>query len=170
MIPEDLHDRARALLADFRLPAGGGSSLAPWLGEKALDQRGIGRLLDHTLVRADATKRDIHRHCQEAVAIGAVAVCVNGSWVSACTERLWGSKVKVSSVVGFPLGAMTGVAKAAEARLAIADGAAEIEVVMAIGEALAGEWEHIDEEIEAVVQAAQGRTVKVILEAAALDS
>ena len=170
MSTRNLDQQARALLADFRpRDPGSGPLVTPWLGENEINQRGIGRLLDLTLLRPEADRRKILQLCQEGVAIGAASVCVNGAWVGACAERLWGSKVKVTAAVGFPLGAMTTVAKVAETRLAIADGAGEVDMVMAVGEAVGEEWEHVSEEIEAVVQAAQGRPVKVILEAAALD-
>lgn len=142
--------------------------LTPWLTPFA-ERRGLGALIDHTLLRPDATLADIIRLCDEAVTLGLGAVCVNGQWTHHAVQRLRGTEVQVVTVAGFPLGAAGLVAKAAETRLAVADGAAEVDVVMALGWAKAGEWDAVTDEMAAVVEAARGRVVKVILETAALQ-
>jgi deoxyribose-phosphate aldolase len=94
---------------------------------------------------------------------------VNGCWVGDCVSRLGRSGVVVATVVGFPLGAGTTKAKAAEARLAVGAGAAELDMVMAIGQAKSGEWRYVEDDIRRVVDAAGAAPVKVILETAALE-
>lgn len=142
--------------------------LSPWLAPFA-GRPGLASLIDHTLLRPEATGGDIERLCDEARRFGFCAVCVNGQWVGPAVERLRGSPVLVAAVVGFPLGANGLVAKAAETRLAVADGAQEVDMMIALGHAKAGEWNAVADEIAAVVEAARGRVVKVILETAALQ-
>jgi deoxyribose-phosphate aldolase len=143
------------------------SALPFWLAPHA-GQAGLGALIDHTVLRPEVTETEIRRLCAEAVADGFGAVCVNGQWVATCAALLAGSPVRIAAVVGFPLGASGLVAKAAETRLAIADGASEIDMVIALGHAKAGEWSEVRDEIAAVVAAARGAPVKAILETAAL--
>lgn len=126
-------------------------------------------LIDHTLLKPEATRGDIHRLCDEALEHGFGAVCVAGSWVETCVERLQGSDVAIVSVAGFPLGASTTRAKAAEAGELIELGADEIDMVAPIGRIFVGDWDYVAADIAAVVTAAGGRIVKVILETAALD-
>jgi len=95
-------------------------------------------------------------------------VCVNPVWVPRCAERLQGSRVAVATVVGFPLGANQSEVKAAEASLAIRQGASEIDMVAAVGHIKGGDWNHVADDIAAVVRAAAGRLVKVIIESAHL--
>jgi deoxyribose-phosphate aldolase len=142
-------------------------TLPPWLAGE-IGARGIGRLLDYTLLRPEATATEIDRLCEEGRAAGVIAVCVNGGWVDRCVAMLRGSGVRVASVVGFPLGAGSRRAKAAEAALAVADGAAELDMVMPIGVAKAGGWTAVAADVAAVVAAAGGVPVKVILETALL--
>lgn len=143
------------------------TSLPPWLARFG-EWRGIGALVDHTLLRPEATEAEVIRLCDQAVGLGLGHVCVNGQWVGLASRRLGLSATRVVTVVGFPLGASGLTQKAAETRLAVADGAAEIDMVMPLGSAKADRWDQVGEEIEVVVQAAQGRAVKVILETAAL--
>ncbi len=138
-----------------------------WLAEHARD-RGIARLVDYTVLRPDATRADVERLCDEAAAADVVAVCVNGAWVRGCVERLQGTPVRVAAVVGFPLGAAASAAKAAEAAIAAGDGAAELDMVMAIGAAKAGQWQAVADDVAAVVAASPRALVKVILETALL--
>ncbi len=138
-----------------------------WLAEHARD-RGIARLVDYTLLRPDATWAEVERLCDDAAAAGVVAVCVNGAWVRGCVERLQGTPVRVAAVVGFPLGAAATAAKAAEAAIAAGDGAAELDMVMAIGAAKAGQWQAVADDVAAMVAAAPRALVKVILETALL--
>jgi len=126
-------------------------------------------LIDHTLLKPEATRSDIHRLCDEALEYRFGAVCVAGSWVETCVERLQGSDVAIVSVAGFPSGASTTLSKAAEAGKLIELGADEIDMVAPIGRIFVGDWDYVAADIAAVVTAAGGRIVKVILETAALD-
>jgi deoxyribose-phosphate aldolase len=94
---------------------------------------------------------------------------VNGAWVPLCRKRLAGSGVKLAAVVGFPLGATTSAAKAAEARHLVDLGADELDMVAPIGHILDGDWDYVEDDVRAVVDAARARTVKVILETAVLQ-
>jgi len=124
--------------------------------------------IEHTMLAATATRAMIERHCAEARTHQLFAVCVNPLWVSRCVALLASTEVKVVTVVGFPLGATTTVAKAFEAELAVAQGAAEIDMVISLGPLKAGDRFAVCEDIRAVVKAAAGCPVKVILETAAL--
>lgn len=129
----------------------------------------LASIIDHTLLKPEATASDIDRLCREALEAGFAAVCVNPWWVSRAADRLKGSGVQVCTVVGFPLGATTTEAKAAETVRAVADGASEIDMVMNIGAFKSGDRQGVEEDIRRVVLAAEGRTVKVILETGLLD-
>ncbi|HEX5385837.1 MAG TPA: deoxyribose-phosphate aldolase [Gemmatimonadales bacterium] len=146
------------------------SPLPPWLSAGAGRAHGIGRLLDYTLLKPDARRDDLLRLADEAVRISAWAVCVNGAWVATCAERIAGTDVRVVSVVDFPLGAGSAAAKAAEAAEAVADGAAEIDVVLSPLHARSGNWAAAADEVGQVVAATHGALVKVIIESAALDA
>lgn len=147
----------------------GFASRYPWLAAHA-ERQGIGALVDHTLLKPEATKADVRRVCDEARAAGFGAVCVNAEWVGMAVRALEGSGVRVAATVGFPLGAAGLAAKAAEARLAILDGAGELDVMIALGLVRGTDWRGVEDEIAAVVAAAPGRLVKVILETAALSA
>jgi deoxyribose-phosphate aldolase len=125
---------------------------------------GLAALIDHTLLKADATPAAIDALCDEALAHRFYSVCVNGSHVARAARRLAGSPVVTCAVVGFPLGAMHGDVKAAETRQAIADGAREIDMVMAIGAAKAGDWTSVRDDVASVLAACDGVPLKVILE------
>jgi deoxyribose-phosphate aldolase len=129
----------------------------------------LGQLIDHTLLRPEASEADILRLCDEAIELGLGAVCVNGQWVALAAKRLTGTAVVTVGVVGFPLGASGRGCKAAEAGLLRADGAGEIDVVQSLGWAKTGQWSLVRDELTAVVKAARGCPVKVILETAALS-
>jgi deoxyribose-phosphate aldolase len=120
--------------------------------------------IDHTLLKPDASLAQIEQLCAEAREHRFFAVCVNGSWVTAARHFLDGSDVKVASVVGFPLGAMTSDVKRFETEVAIDDGAHEIDVVLNIARLQAGDDKYVFLEIVDVVEAADERIVKVILE------
>lgn len=125
----------------------------------------LASFIDYTLLKADAGAKDFIRLCEYASSQGFHSVCVNGGWVRLCRERLSGSKVKVSAVVGFPLGSPATRAKAFEAAAALDDGASEIDMVLPIGKLIDEEYETVERDIAAVVQAVQGGAlVKVILE------
>lgn len=122
------------------------------------------KYIDHTILKAEATYDQIKKLCEEARACDFASVCVNGYWVKSCAELLKGSDVKVCTVVGFPLGAMTTRAKAYETQDAVENGADEIDMVLNIGELKAGHDAEVLADMQAVVAAANGRCVKVILE------
>ena len=125
--------------------------------------------IDHTLLKPDASLAQIEQLCAEAREHRFFSVCVNGSWVVAARHLLEDSEVKVASVVGFPLGAMAGDVKRFETETAIDDGAHEIDVVLNIARLKAGDDEYVLRELTDVVEAADERTVKVILEACLLN-
>lgn len=120
--------------------------------------------IDHTLLKADASAGDIQKLCAEARENNFFSVCVNGSWVAEAAAHLEGSIVKVACVVGFPLGAMTSDTKRFETEAAVDDGAQEIDMVLNIARLKAGQDKYVLRELCDVVEAADGHTVKVILE------
>jgi deoxyribose-phosphate aldolase len=131
----------------------------------------IASLIDHTLLRPEATRADILQLCREARDYNFASVCVNAYWVPLAAAELASSQVKVCTVVGFPLGATSTEAKACETEAALAAGAQEIDMVLNIGALRGGEHPAVQQDIEAVVKAAhrRGAIVKVILETALLD-
>ena len=124
----------------------------------------VARRIDHTLLKADATRAEHVKLCEEAAKHRFASVCVNTTWVPLCKEQLKGSGVLTICVVGFPLGAATSRAKAAETREAIANGADEIDMVINLGLLKSGDHNAVFDDIKQVVEAASGRPVKVILE------
>ncbi len=124
----------------------------------------LNQYIDHTLLKADATKDQLVKLCAEAKEYEFASVCVNPSWVSICKEELAGSSVKVCTVIGFPLGATSTKAKAAETNFALEDGAGEFDMVINIGALKEHRDEYVLEDVKAVVAAAQGKVVKVIIE------
>jgi deoxyribose-phosphate aldolase len=131
----------------------------------------IAALIDHTLLKPDATAADIRRLCTEARQYGFASVCVNPCWVKLAAAEVDGSEVKVCAVVGFPLGANTTETKVFETRLALEQGAREIDIVINIGELKGRDELAVDADIHAVVEAthARGAIVKVILETGLLN-
>lgn len=122
-------------------------------------------MIDHTLLKPEATKEQIKKLCEEAREYGFHSVCVNSSFVYYCAALLKDSGVKVCTVIGFPLGAMSTAGKAAEAKAAVADGAQELDMVIHVGMIKSGDWDYVRQDISSVVEAAGGRAlVKVILE------
>ena len=130
----------------------------------------IAALIDHTLLKPEATESDVRKVCAEARQYGFFSVCVNPYWVRLVAKELAGCATKVCAVVGFPLGANTMEMKAAEAAAAIRDGAREIDMVLNVGELRGGNADAVQADIRAVVEAAHasGAIVKVILETALL--
>jgi len=129
----------------------------------------LNRLIDHTLLKPEATPDDIRRICAEAKGYGFFSVCVNTHYVSLVARELAGSQIKVCSIAGFPLGAVQTEVKAFEAARAVKDGAHEIDMVLNVGAFKAGEKEFARRDIESVVKACgDGVLVKVIIEAALL--
>jgi len=129
----------------------------------------LAQLIDHTLLRPDATADDIQKLCDEARQYTFASVCVNSSFVARCKSLLGSSPVKVCAVVGFPLGAMAPGSKAFEAREAVRNGAEEIDMVMNIGALKAQDYALVLEDISKVVTAARPAKVKVILETGMLS-
>lgn len=129
----------------------------------------LSRYIDHTLLKPEAQQSSIEKLCAEAKTYGFFSVCVNTSYVGLCKKLLSGSSVKVCCVVGFPLGAMDTVSKAFETETAIKNGADEIDMVIQIGALKDRRLDYVRDDIKAVVKAAQGRTVKVIIETSFLN-
>lgn len=129
-----------------------------------LTAKDLARYIDHTLLKPDATARDIEQLCAEARAHGFFAVCVNGSRVELARALLEDSEVKAACVVGFPLGAMESDVKRFETEAAIDSGAQEIDVVLNVGRLKDGDHRYVLRELRDVVEAAEERVVKVILE------
>lgn len=131
----------------------------------------IAALIDHTLLRADATQAEILKICQEARQYSFASVCVNPYWVPTVAAALAGSPVKVCTVVGFPLGATSTAAKVHETEVALRSGAQEIDMVINVGALRSGDHETVRLDIQSVVQVAHmaSAIVKVILETAYLD-
>lgn len=124
----------------------------------------LNRYIDHTLLKAEATPAQIEKLCAEALEYHFASVCVNTCYAPLSSRLLAGSDVAVCCVVGFPLGAMLTEGKAAETRLAVAAGAQEVDMVINVGMAKAGDWAYVEQDIHAVVKAAGAAHVKVILE------
>lgn len=124
----------------------------------------LAKRIDHTVLKADATRADVERLCAEAREHGFATVCVNSCWTALAAELLEGTDIGVTVVVGFPLGAMSTVGKVAETRQAVADGATEIDMVVNIGWLKDGDDEAVTADIAAVVEAAKPAAVKVIIE------
>jgi deoxyribose-phosphate aldolase len=141
-------------------------ALAAWT--PAAGPRRVADFVDHTLLKAEATRGDILKLCAEAREHRFAAVCVNPVWVDLCARELSGSGVAVASVCGFPLGATLTVTKAAEAAEVVTRGASEVDMVAAVGRIRGGEWACVEDDIRAVVEAARGALVKVIIESAVL--
>ena len=122
------------------------------------------KLFDHTILKADATRKDVKRVCDEAMAYSFCSVCVNSYYVPYVANLLHGSDVKICSVVGFPLGAMSTRAKALEAKIAVMDGADEIDMVINVGALKDRDYSVVLEDIKAVKEACGEHVLKVIIE------
>lgn len=140
-----------------------------------LDATGMGaaalaKLIDHTLLKPDATADDIRQLCEEAREYEFASVCVNSSWLPLCEELLDGTPVKLCTVIGFPLGATTSVSKGWEAENGIACGADEVDMVLNIGRLKSGDYKYVYDDILGVAHVAHAQTVpvKVIIETALL--
>ena len=130
----------------------------------------VAAMIDHTLLKPDATRKEIEELCREAAQFGFATVCVNPTWVALAARQLSGSSTGVCSVVGFPLGATTADVKGYETRRAIFDGAREIDMVINVGALKSGDLRTVERDIEAVVAPCRdcGVLSKVIIEAALL--
>jgi len=124
----------------------------------------IAGMIDHTLLKPDATLAEIEKLCEEARNYCFASVCINPGWVKIVSRLLEASGVKTCTVIGFPLGATTSLAKSFEAREALSNGADEIDMVMNIGAMKSRDYSLVENDINAVVQAGKGAVVKVILE------
>ena len=155
-------DRVRGVLD------AGASRLGLYAGERVPTD--VAALIDHTLLKADATRQEIEKLCKEALEFGFATVCVNPHWVAACARLLRGSATRVCTVVGFPLGATTSDVKQYEARRVIYDGAAEVDMVINVGALKSGDLGLVERDIDAVVSTCRdcGVLSKVIIEAALL--
>ncbi len=143
-------------------------SCVPPLG--SCPDKGLARLIDHTLLKAEATASDVTKLCEEAAANCFMSVCVNPAWVPLAARLLRGSGVKVCTVIGFPLGATFSRVKELETRVAIDEGAGEVDMVLNVGAARSGNWKLVEEDIRAVIRAARGNVItKVILETCYLN-
>ncbi|MEK4969212.1 deoxyribose-phosphate aldolase [Cytobacillus kochii] len=129
----------------------------------------IAKMIDHTLLKADATVEQINTLCNEAKENGFASVCVNPTWVSQAAKLLQGSDVAVCTVIGFPLGASDKEVKSFETTQAIKQGATEVDMVINIGALKSEKLEVVEEDIRAVVEAADGKALtKVIIETSLL--
>jgi deoxyribose-phosphate aldolase len=152
-----------------RIVDAGASRIGIVLGETAT-AHDWASLIDHTLLKPEATESDIKKLCNEAIQFGFASVCVNPSWVKKASEFLSGSNVPVCTVIGFPLGATLPDVKAYEARRAIFNGAREVDMVINIGALKSGDDCTVEDDIRAVANAAHenGVLLKVIIETALL--
>jgi len=147
----------------------GAERLSSTLGVIPQDMN-LAKMIDHTLLKPDATQQEIAQLCFEARKYGFASVCVNPTWVSLCAELLKGASAKVCTVIGFPLGATSSETKAFETETAIRQGATEIDMVINIGALKARDLETVAKDIRGVVNAAHARNiiVKVIIETSLL--
>ena len=129
-----------------------------------MDKKTIASMIDHTLLKQEATPAQVEKLCAEAAEYHFASVCVNPVYIPLAARLLDGTGVKVCCVVGFPLGAIAPEQKAAEAASCAAMGAEELDMVIHVGAAKAGDWALVQRDIAGVVKAAAGRTVKVIIE------
>lgn len=128
----------------------------------------LNKYIDHTLLKPEATKKQITKLCEEARQYDFASVCVNTCYVPLAKQLLAGSDVKVCCVVGFPLGAMDTVSKAFEAKTAVENGAQEVDMVINIGVLKDKDYDYVTKDIAAVVEASKPAIVKVIIEACLL--
>ena len=124
----------------------------------------LNKYIDHTILKATASQKDIEKLCAEATEHKFYSVCVNGCHVKDAKKYLEGTDVKVAAVVGFPLGAMTTAAKVFEAKEAIENGASEIDMVINVAKLQDGEYGYVEEEIRQIKEAIGKNVLKVIIE------
>lgn len=130
----------------------------------------INRNIDHTALKADTSKQEIKKLCDEAIEYNFKAVCVNPTFIEYCNSLLKDSEVKIATVIGFPLGANTSSTKAFETRDAIEKGADEVDMVINIGALKDKDYELVEKDIQSVVKAADKKAiVKVIIETSLLS-
>lgn len=130
-----------------------------------MNKKDLARMIDHTILKAEATEVEVEKLCTEALEYNFASVCVNPSMVEKAAKILKGSEVKVCTVIGFPLGATTTEVKAFETEDTIKKGATEVDMVINVGKLKEGNLEYVKKDIEAVVNAAKGKALtKVIIE------
>lgn len=132
--------------------------------------RHLAAMIDHTLLKPQATRQQIEQLCREAIEYGFATVCINPTWVKTAAGQLQNSKVRICSVAGFPLGANTQCLKVDEAKRAVSEGAQEIDMVMNIGRFKSGDMEFVYTDIRRVVEAINPAHLKVILETCLLTN
>lgn len=128
----------------------------------------INRYIDHTALKSFCTDSDIEKLCYEAIKYNFKSVCVNPADVALCSRLLSSSNVKVCTVIGFPLGKNKTEIKVEEARLAVLDGATELDMVINVAKLKEGDLDFVQNEIERVIEVASGNVVKVIIESGLL--
>lgn len=128
----------------------------------------LNKYIDHTVLKADTPKAKVQQIINEAIQYDFMSVCINPTWVSFAAKKLAATDVKVCTVIGFPLGANTSTVKAFEAAEAIKNGADEVDMVINIGAAKDGDWDLVESDIQAVVDASKDVTTKVIIETSLL--
>lgn len=128
------------------------------------NENNLHKYIDHTVLKADASKSEVEKICSEAMKYNFASVCINPTWVSLAKKILSESDVKVCTVIGFPLGANSSNVKGFETQKAIADGADEVDMVINIAALKDNEEDYVINDINAVVNTANGKTVKVIIE------
>ena len=134
-----------------------------------MNKQELAKMIDHTILKAEATEAEIMQLCKEAIEYGFASVCVNPSMVKKAATILEGSEVKVCTVIGFPLGATTTEVKAFETEQTIKDGATEVDMVINVGKLKENNLEYVKNDIAAVVNAAKGKAItKVIIESCLL--
>jgi deoxyribose-phosphate aldolase len=156
-------DVARIAERVKQIVGGGGASQG---SVENLPPAQLARMIDHTILKPEATQTDVKKLCEEALKHNFFSCCVNSSWVRTAAQALRGSSVKVCAVVGFPLGAAPPEIKALEARRAIREGAKEIDMVINVGLVKSGDWDAVTRDIRTVGESCKdgGALLKVILE------
>src|SRR3989338_156093 len=139
------------------------------VGARGVDTK-LASMIDHTILKPEATREDLAKICSEAKQYGFATVCVNSSNIPFVARQLKGSAVKPIAVVGFPLGAASTTSKVCETREAVAGGAQEIDMVINIGALKSKDYRAVYDDIKAVAEAARPHKLKVILETSALDN
>lgn len=134
-----------------------------------MERRQLAQMIDHTLLKPEATVADVIALCAEAAELGTYSVCVSPTFVVAAVANV-SNGIKVATVCGFPSGKHESSVKAAEAKLAVQQGADEVDMVIDLGRAIMGDWDYIQSDVAAVRAATTGKVLKVILETAALTN
>jgi deoxyribose-phosphate aldolase len=129
-----------------------------------LNKQNIAKLIDHTLLRPDANTTEAVKHCKEAIEYGFFSVCINPSLIKVAYEILKNTKIRISTVIGFPMGSSLPWVKTYEAIEAVLSGADELDIVINIGSAKSNNWEAIEREISDIITATPDAVHKIIIE------